>query len=311
MADSSYVRIHTSTLVPDQELGFDVFLKLAGKHIRYSRKDDSIDSEQLKKLKSKKVKYLFIPESEEPAYQSFLSRGLEMLKTKNLPSDAKSELIVGQGKAATEAVFADPEKKENFTRAEEVVSLQVSHLMKSPEALEQMIKVNSFDKTIYQHSVNVSTIAVGLAHFLGAPEEVCQVVGTGGLLHDIGKTKLGLDQVSGSDKLSKEDTEKMRTHPRVGCEVLQGKKYISKDVLDIILLHEERLDGKGYPAGVKKLDQIFQVVGLANLYDKMVTFDGMTPKAAYERISGMSPAPYDPDLIVGLDDVLKKNKIYG
>ena len=306
-----FVRIRIATLIPNAPLGFDLFLKLSSKHIHYLNKNDSIERERLKHLKAKKVNHLFIPSEAEPAYLEFLSRGLNELKSsKSLSSEDKSQVLVGQGKSATEAVFAEPEKKENYARAQDVVGAQVEHLMKSPQAMEQMLRLENYDKSIYQHSVNVSTIAVGLAHFLGAPKEICQAVGTGALMHDIGKTKLGLENVSPSEKLDGETEAKMRTHPRVGCEVLQGKKYISKDIMDIILLHEERIDGKGYPGGVKKLDQIFQVVGLANMYDKLVTYDGLSPKDAYERIAKIDPPPYDKDLIKGLKDVLVANKLY-
>ncbi len=305
-----FVRIHTATLFPDTVLGFDVYLKLADKHILYVRKDDSIDASRLKNLKERKVTRLYIPQAEEPQYKIFLEKGLQALKDNSVPAPQKSQLLVGQSKAAAEAVFQNPEAKENYTRAQEIVALQVEHLKKNQAALSEMLENDSADNSIYQHSVNVSTIAVGLAHYLGAPDNVCEVVGTGGLLHDIGKTKLGLDHLDPAIKLTKEQAEALRSHPRAGCEVLLEKKYISKDVLDIILLHEERLDGRGYPAGVKKLDQIFQVVGLANLYDKMVTIEGMSPQDAYDRISKMEPPPYQRDLITGLEDVLKKNKIY-
>ena len=304
------VRIHTSTIVPERDLGFDVFIKLPSKEIKYWNKNDKVDPDQLKKLRVKKVRHLFIPEDMESAYQAYLEEGLSALKNnKNLSAEQKSEMIIGHSKAATQGMFDDPEKKDNYTRTQDVVNLQIDNLIKNPAAMEQMLKLESFDKSIYQHSVNVSTIAVGLAHFLGAPESVCQVVGTGALLHDIGKTKLGLDQIEGDQKLTKQQEEKLREHPREGCAILSEKKYVSKDVLDIILLHEERIDGKGYPAGLKKMDQIFQVVGLANMYDRMVTREGKTPQEAYAVLEKADIPPYSKDLIEGLKDVLIKNKI--
>lgn len=307
---SKFVRIHTSTLIADLPLQFDVFLKLGDKHIHYLRQSESVEMDRLKRLRTKKVKHLFIPTEMEAEYQKFLDRGLDLLKKKkDIPVELKSQMLIGQSKAASQGMFDDPTKKENFTRAQDVVGVQVEHLIKNPAALEQMLKLENFDKTVYQHCVNVSTIAVGLAHFLGAPENVCQVVGTGALMHDMGKAKLGLDKLLPGAKLTPDQEEKMRQHPRAGCEDLQDKKYISKDVLDIILLHEERIDGKGYPAGVKKLDQIFQVVGLANMFDRMVTYESKTPREAYEAIAKMDPPPYDKDLIAGLKDVLVTNKM--
>ena len=305
-----FIKIHTATLIPNRDLGFDVYIKLPHKELKYLRAQDSVGEDDLAKLKEKKVHDLYIPEEMLELYKKYLEEGLALLKSGNLNVLEKSKLLIGQSKAATEEMFRNPEKKENYTRTQEVVGAQVDHLIKNPEAMEQVLKLESFDKSIYQHSVNVSTIAVGLAHFLGATEEICQVVGTGARLHDIGKTQLDIEEQDSSKKLTKAQEEKMREHPREGCAILGGKKYISKDVLDIILLHEERIDGKGYPAGIRKMDQIFQVVGLANFYDKMVSREGKSPKEAYEALVKFDVKPYAEDLIIGLKDVLEKNKIF-
>lgn len=293
----SLIAIRTATLRANIMLGFDVYLLISGKHLLYVKRDDNIEEQRLTKLNEKNVRQVFIDEKDKVSYEEFLkASSKKALSDLSMPLKDRAMILGGQSKAAVEEMFVSPEKKENYTATQQAAANQVALLLKHPEALEQLLKIASQDKTVYQHSVNVSAIAVGLAAALGAPVNVCNAVAIGGLLHDIGRKGAPL--------------ERDEQHPRVGAQALVGKRYVSPDVLDIIVLHEERLDGQGYPSGVKKIDQIFQVVGLANLYDRMVTFEGKNPKEAYEIILKMSPAPYDDQLIEGLKDVLVANRVY-
>ena len=201
-------------------------------------------------------------------------------------------------------MFANPQPRENYERTRLAAANQVAFLLKQPEALEPILAMARIDRTVYQHSVNVSAIAVGLAAFVGAPLDACSALGLGGLLHDLGKSPAAHSAPAGSTAVPD-----WRQHPRAGAGLLLNRDYVSRDVLDIILLHEERLDGRGYPGGVKKIDHVFQIIGLANFYDRLVTIEGRDPSRAYNEIASLHPAPYHEVLIAGLKDVLVANKI--
>lgn len=298
----NFIPIRLVTLRPEITLGFDVYIRISEKHILYIHGDDCIEKPQLERLQHKNVRQLWINFQDEAAYKKFLEMSKEKaLNDPNYPVAQKAEIISGQAKASVEDFFANPEKKESFQGVQSAAADQIKFLEKNPEALETVLKIAKDDQSIYQHCVNVSNISIGLMKHLGAPEEAIHIVGTGALMHDIGRT---------SEMNKDTDPENYFQHPRVGAGQLRGKKYISKDILDIILLHEERLDGAGYPSGVTKLDQIFQVVGLANMYDRMVSLEKTAPKDAYATIAAMNPAPYDEDLIEGLKEVLVANRIY-
>lgn len=300
----SHKPIRTATLRPNVSLGFDIYLLISGKHLLYVKRPDALEEPRYENLIRKEVRQVYISETDAAAYEEFLKVGAgKALSDPVMPLKSRAVIIGGQAKAAVEDMFEDPSRKENYTRTQVAAANQVALLLNHPEALEQMLKIAAHDKTTYQHSVNVATLSIGLAAAMGAPVDVCNIVGVGGLLHDIGKSSR---EFLAGDQSRREVVEQ---HPRLGAGLLLGKKYISKDVLDIILFHEERIDGRGYPAGLKKLDQIFQVVGLANLYDRMVTIEGRTATEAYDVIRDAKPAPYDTRLIAGLKEVLKANKI--
>ncbi|MBI3556669.1 MAG: HD domain-containing protein [Deltaproteobacteria bacterium] len=292
--------IRTSSLRPDEALGFDVYLLISGKHLLYVKRSDVIAGERLDRLQLKNVRQLFITDEDKPLYEEFLRGGAQAaLSASDVPLAGRARVIAGQSKAAVEEMFVHPQLRENYERARSAAANQVAFLLKQPEALEPILAMAKFDRTVYQHSVNVASIAVGLAAGLGAPLDTISALGLGGLLHDLGK----------SPAATSTGVADWRQHPRAGAGLLLNRDYVSRDVLDLILLHEERLDGRGYPAGAKKLDQIFQVMGLANFYDRLVTIEGRDPRAAYDEIEGMNPLPYERDLIHGLKDVLVANKI--
>jgi putative nucleotidyltransferase with HDIG domain len=301
--------VSTATLRADVVLGFDLYLKISGKNLLYVRRNDNLEQTQQEKLHQKNVREVFIAENDRLAYEEFLRGSLKLaLSPDNIMAlEDRANIVSGQAKAAVEGMFANPESRENYKAAEQAAAGQVSFLKKFPEALALILERAKSDQSVYQHSVNVASIALGIAHWLEAPEEACDIMALAGLLHDIGKREnpqMGAEHDDGRPG----DSEYLQ-HARAGASFLVGKPYVSKDVLDIILFHEERIDGKGYPSGVKKLDQIFQVVGLANFYDRLVTIRGWTPEKAFDYIEGMRPHPYEPDLIDGLKEVLVKNKI--
>lgn len=296
--------IKTASLRPDVPLGFDVYLLISDRHLLYVKRSDGIERERLERLRSKNVRDVFIDDSDRVAYEQFLADGAaRALDDESMPLASRSALLAGQSKSAVEQIFDDPTPRENYERIRQAAANHMALLLKHPDALEHTVALARLDKTVYQHSVNVAAISIGLAASVGAPAETCNALGIGGLLHDIGKS------IAPSESPVPLDRPGLEQHPRQGAGMLLGKKYVSRDVLDIILLHEERLDGKGYPAGVRKLDQVFQVVGLANLYDRRVTLEGVDPRAVYDEISKSKPLLYDQRLIEALKDVLVANNL--
>jgi putative nucleotidyltransferase with HDIG domain len=312
--NTDFTKINISTLRPNKPLSFDVFVNIAGKYLHYIHQGDPFETDRMQRLRKKSIRTVFIRKDDEKSYQTFIESVLkEIAIGKDLSSEQKSEALIGHSKAAVQDMFIAPEKKENFVRTQQLAMISVKHLMDSQDSLKEMLTLENFDKGIHQHSVNVASIAVGLAASLGAPEATCQMVAMGALLHDIGKASLPEHLQQGIfdlAALSEDDRKKHEAHCQVGADILATKKYVSKDVIQLILTHEEQVGGRGFPNKPKKLDDIAQAIGLANLYDKYVTYGGQDHKQAYETVKALQPAPFSDDLILGLKDVLVANKLY-
>jgi len=99
-----------------------------------------------------------------------------------------------------------------------------------------------------------------------------------GLLHDIGKMGINEAILRKSGKLADEEFEHIHTHPSIGAEILSGMKQM-KDIIPGVLYHHERIDGKGYPEGLKgeEIPLIGKIIGIAD------SFDAMTSKRVYRN----------------------------
>jgi len=99
------------------------------------------------------------------------------------------------------------------------------------------------------HSEAVSSIAVRIAAALGLAHEDVELIRLGGKLHDIGKIGVPDSILLKPGKLSDDEFDVIKRHPVIGGEILRPVPSLAR-VLDIVLYHHERLDGRGYPEGL-------------------------------------------------------------
>ncbi len=150
---------------------------------------------------------------------------------------------------------------------------------KHPSALLCMRGLQNSDEYTYHHSVNVSLLACIFAKFLGySPKEVREI-GLAGLLHDIGKQRIPLEILNAPRKLSNEEFEIMKSHPRLAEDLLKSHPDISENIMRAVTAHHEKFDGSGYPHKFKK-DEIHPYAVILSLAD---VYDALTSERAYKK----------------------------
>jgi len=138
--------------------------------------------------------------------------------------------------------------------------------------------LDSRDRYTLHHSENVAKYAVQIAEKMNLSKETCEIICKGALLHDIGKIGIPEHILGKTGKLTHEEFETIKNHPKLGHNMIKHIGDFSKNgILDIVLHHHERYDGKGYPAGLKgkEIPLFARIVGIAD------TFDAMTTKRVY------------------------------
>jgi HD-GYP domain-containing protein (c-di-GMP phosphodiesterase class II) len=118
---------------------------------------------------------------------------------------------------------------------------------RNPDAFRSLARLKTADEYTYMHSVAVCALMVCLGRELGLDEARCREAGLAGMLHDMGKAVMPQDILNKPGKLTDEEFDIIKTHPRKGYELLLTGKDIPAAVLDVVLHHHERYDGTGYP----------------------------------------------------------------
>lgn len=129
------------------------------------------------------------------------------------------------------------------------------------------------DRYTQGHSVRVGKYSEVIAREMGWADEEVEGITIAGYLHDIGKLIVDLSVINSPDRFNAKDSAEMSRHPAAGYEILAPISHPYADIPLMARYHHERLDGKGYPDGLKG-DQIppgAKIVTLADSFDAMTT----------------------------------------
>lgn len=155
----------------------------------------------------------------------------------------------------------------------QLVTGLVDSIICNPNALLWLTQLKSKDDYTVTHSINVCILSLAFGRHLGLQTSDMQDLGLGALLHDIGKLKIPSDILNKPDVLSSEEFELVKQHTTFGREILLETKGIPAVSVDVAYCHHERLDGSGYPTGLKQ-EQIgifSRIVGIVDCYDAFTT----------------------------------------
>ena len=197
----------------------------------------------------------------------------------------------------TVALLRSEERAEQLqARSRQLVGLQLGVLRTLVRALGMR------DKTSGRHAAAVARYAKALAVDLGCDEEECDVVHAAGLLHEIGKFTWP-DRVLHAETVRDEDMAIVKNHPQEGS-ILVGALDGYGDVADAILYHHERVDGRGYPAGLigKEIPLASRILAICSIYDTVTARESyraqMTPEEAMAELRrGADNGQLDPELV--------------
>ena len=140
-------------------------------------------------------------------------------------------------------------------------------------AMERMAdEVDRRDPYTFQHSQRVAIYSHAIARKLGFTAAEIELVALAAKVHDIGKIRIPDSILLKPDKLSDAERRVMETHPRLGFDILKQFSGYAK-VLELVLTHHERYDGRGYPNGTvgRHLLLIAQVIPVADSLDAMTS----------------------------------------
>ncbi|MCD6449596.1 MAG: HD domain-containing protein [Thermotogaceae bacterium] len=150
---------------------------------------------------------------------------------------------------------------------------------------------------LHKHLVNTGVIAGMIAVEMGMPIYEATRIAEAGMLHDLGLAFINVRFESDIEKLDDE----IANHPAIGAKYLREAEMPS-EIIDAVLFHHERWDGKGFPMGLegKRIPTISRIIAVADAYDTLTSEDldnHMPPYYAMRWIVSNSKRYFDPDIV--------------
>jgi putative nucleotidyltransferase with HDIG domain len=151
----------------------------------------------------------------------------------------------------------------------------------------------TYDEATYQHCLLVTGLAAAFAASLQFTKSDQENVTRAALLHDLGKAKIPLAILNKSVALTSEETVIMRTHARIGYELLRGQGEYEPEILEVVLRHHELLDGSGYPDGLagSQINDLVRLVTICDVYAALIERraykQAMEPASAFKILEKM------------------------
>jgi HD-GYP domain-containing protein (c-di-GMP phosphodiesterase class II) len=153
------------------------------------------------------------------------------------------------------------------------VSSIIDGILENPDVQVSLNDIGATDEYTFSHSVSTTVYSLIIGNKLGYSRSMLEKLGTGAILHDMGKILLDNKIINKVGKLTEEEFEYIKTHTTRGYEALKKCVNLTELSRIISLYHHERMDGKGYPTGTPaaELHEFARIVAIADVYDALVS----------------------------------------
>ncbi|HDY90091.1 MAG TPA: HD-GYP domain-containing protein [bacterium] len=190
----------------------------------------------------------------------------EIEKAKEIKDEAKNTVQ----NIMEEIRFGKPIKTE---QAENVVDKMVDSIFRNQDALISLGRIKKTDEYTYLHSMSVCVLMISFGKHLGFDTRQLREIGIGAMLHDVGKMMVPPEVLNKPDPLNGEEYKLMKEHVVHSRLLLQKTKGISDISILLASQHHERMDGNGYPDGLKgdEISLYGQSAAIADVYDAMTS----------------------------------------
>ncbi|MFE7062120.1 HD domain-containing phosphohydrolase [Sutcliffiella sp. NPDC057660] len=171
-------------------------------------------------------------------------------------------------------------------------------------------KVEARDRYTYKHNERVARYSIKIAKKMMLVKDKLENLYISSVLHDIGKINTPPEILNKPTKLTEEEFAIIKLHPLDGAEMVKDLCY--EGIAQIIEQHHERLNGSGYPHGIKGEDIVLEarIIAVSDAYDAM-TEDrayrkAFTPQFAIGELKRLSHTHYDYEVVNALEEILKE-----
>lgn len=268
-----YVALDLRSLPTGGPLTCDVYIREDGQYVLYRQASLPFTLADCERLLASGVSNLWVRTStdEDNPLPHHLTVPLG-LPDEEVPPLAKAGLLYRTAVAVAKRALGGSLSSETLSDVDKLVGMTVGYLVRSEAAFPALLRVMVHDISVFTHALNVTVYALGLGKFIGIDDhQTLRQLGVGAILHDVGKARVPTGILNKRGALSAEDWAIIRQHPAWGIEILSTAADLPENVLAIVEQHHERLDGSGYPMGLKgkSINHLSMIVAFVDAYDAL------------------------------------------
>lgn len=268
-----------------------------------------------RRLQESGVRFIYIRMADQSRFRQQTESALKELSADTAMGVCeRSSIIYDTSMELMNELLAEPELMARSPRLEQVSRSIATLVMNNASAFSHLFAASHHDFYTATHLVNVGTWMVPLAYELGYrdPEELSRIC-QAGFLHDMGKIEIPEEVLNKPGKLSPEDWAAIKRHPDAGVEYLSKFGGVHPLVLAVTREHHERMDGTGYPRGLKgdQVDRLSRICAVVDSFDAMTAFRPFKDRTlsvdeALAIIQKETPAKYDPEVVTAWMKLMKR-----
>ncbi|MBI4849481.1 MAG: HD-GYP domain-containing protein [Nitrospirae bacterium] len=220
----------------------------------------------------------------------------EFIKAKEIKSEAKKTIH----NIMEDIRFGKQIKTENVGL---VVDEMIDSIFRNQDALISLVRIKEKDEYTYLHSVSVGVLMISFGKHLGFDIATLKEVGMGAMLHDVGKMIVPQALLNKEEKLTEEELGMLKKHVEYSRMLLEQTHGLTKSAITLAAQHHERIDGTGYPLGLKgdEIDYYARVAAIVDVYDAMTSKrcyqDRFMPTEVLKKLYEWSSYHYDRNLV--------------
>lgn len=165
-----------------------------------------------------------------------------------------------------------------------------------PKIVKNLAILSHIDYSTTIHSINVMALMINYCFYTEKPESVTREYGLAALLHDVGKADDSFPEsiLRENRKLTDKEFEIVKTHPKLGGDILKEYGNELATAIPGALEHHEKLDGSGYPAGISEISECGKILGIIDCYEA-ITNDERPYRSAMLPIKALTLLKEDVD----------------
>lgn len=234
-------------------------------------KGTTVEKEHINYLAKHHVEYVYIENASQEADES---------REKYVLKDDKYRLVNDSYDKTTKrfkkiyfSLEDDALDASDFEALKEDVVELVDVITKDNNLLESLRYVTHQDDYNFRHAVNVGIISAMIGKWLKLPYDDIVTLGFAGILHDIGKCAISSDVLEKTGPITLNERKILQDHVNQGYSLLKNLNMFEPIILSCVLFHHERLDGSGYPRGLKgqEIPYFAKIVAVADVFDAITS----------------------------------------